>query len=114
MRFDSYTIVLLARNPDGPQLEGEDASAMQDAHMAHIAKLADDGHLVAAGPLFDERYAGLSILRVSAEEALALKAEDPAVRAGLYLLHAMPWQVPGEAVSFHRAKFPRSMAEALS
>lgn len=114
MDFDSYTIVLLARNPDGPALEEDEARAMQDAHMAHIAKLADDGHLVAAGPLFDETFAGLSILRVPREEALALKAQDPAVQAGLYVLHAMPWQVPSEALSFHRTRFPRSMAEALS
>ena len=113
MEFDSYTIVLLVRNPDGPKLEGDEANAMQDRHLAHLAHLADAGHLLAAGPLRDEKYAGLSILNVPPEEALALKAPDPAVRAGLYVLQAMPWQVPGGAISFQRTRFPRSIAEAL-
>jgi uncharacterized protein YciI len=113
MEFDNYTIVLLVRNPDGPKLEGDEANAMQDRHLAHLAHLADAGHLLAAGPLRDEKYAGLSILNVPPEEALALKSPDPAVRAGLYVLHAMPWQVPRGAIAFQRTRFPRSIAEAL-
>jgi uncharacterized protein YciI len=114
MEFDSYTIVLLVRNQDGPKLAGHEADAMQDSHLAHLAHLADAGHLLAAGPLRDDKYAGLSILDVPPEEALVLKAPDPAVRAGLYLLHAMPWQVPGGAIAFQRTRFPRSIAEALN
>jgi uncharacterized protein YciI len=113
MEFDSYTIVLLVRNPDGPKLKGDEANAMQDSHLAHLAHLADAGHLLAAGPLRDDKYVGLSILNVPTEEALALKAPDPAVRAGLYVLQAMPWQVPAGAIAFQRTRFPRSIAEAL-
>ena len=52
-------------------------------------------------------------MNVPPEEALALKAPDPAVCAGLYVLQALPWRVPGGAIAFRRTRFPRSIAEAL-
>ena len=84
MEFDDYTVTLLLHNPDGPRLDETEAAAMQDKHMGHIADLADLGHLVAAGPVFDETYRGLSILTVSPQEALELNAADPAARAGIH------------------------------
>jgi uncharacterized protein YciI len=111
--FDDYTITLLMQGSDGPRLGEAEAAAMQDKHMAHIADLADLGHLVAAGPLFDETYRGLSILTVPPEEAVALKSSDPAVRAGLYTVKALSWRLPAGAMSFTPARFPRSLAEAL-
>jgi uncharacterized protein len=114
MDFDTFTVVLLTRPPDAPVLSEAEANAMQDRHLAHIAGLADTGALVAAGPVGDERYRGVSILTVPPEEALALKAVDPAVQAGLYELTALRWQVPAGAVRFERTRFPRSVAEALA
>ena len=112
MEFDRYTVTLLLKRPDGPQLGENEQAALQDAHMAHLADLATQGHLLAAGPLFDEQYRGLSILNVSPEQALALKENDPAVRAGVYSVVAMPWMLPAGAMSFSPTRFPRSMAEA--
>jgi uncharacterized protein len=51
MNFDHFTIGLLILNPNGPHLTEEEADALQDAHMSHLAKLHDDGILLAAGPL---------------------------------------------------------------
>ena len=113
MEFDNYTVALLIHNPNGPSLEEAEAAALQDKHMAHIADLAECGQLVAAGPLLDETYRGLSILTVSPQEALALKASDPAVRAGLYTIDVLPWRLPAGAMSFTPTRFPRSVAEAL-
>jgi uncharacterized protein YciI len=113
MEFDNYTVTLLIHNPDGPSLEEAEAAAMQDMHMAHIADLAEHDQLVAAGPVLDETYRGLSILTVSPQEALALTASDPAVRAGLYTVDALPWRLPAGAISFRPTRFPRSLAEAL-
>jgi uncharacterized protein YciI len=112
MEFDRYTITLLIHRPDGPQLTEQEAAAYQDAHLNHIATLAGAGHLLAAGPLFDEQYRGLSILNVSPEQARELKEDDPAVRAGIYSIKAIPWMLPAGAMHFTPTRFPRSIAEA--
>jgi uncharacterized protein YciI len=112
VRFDRYTITLLIRNPDGPQLDDEAAAALQDAHMGHLAGLHDAGDLLVAGPLLGDPYRGLSILRVDPDRARELKERDPAVRAGVYTITAIPWMVPAGAMQFAPARFPRSVAEA--
>jgi uncharacterized protein len=112
MQFDHYTITLLIRNPDGPDLDEQAAARLQDAHMAHLADLHEAGHLLVAGPLRDNDYRGLSILNVEPEQALELKEQDPAVRAGVHTIVAIPWMIPAGAISFAPARFPRSIAEA--
>jgi uncharacterized protein YciI len=51
MDFDNYTITLLIRRADAPQLSDERAGELQDAHLSHLADLAEAGLLLAAGPL---------------------------------------------------------------
>jgi uncharacterized protein YciI len=114
MQFDQFTIALLMLRPDAPVLDDAAASALQDAHMAHLADLHDAGYLVAAGPLLgpqDREFRGMSILTVDPEWAKALKEQDPAVRAGRFSVQIFPWIVPAGAVTFARTRFPRSMAE---
>ena len=79
--------------------------------MSHLADLHEAGHLLAAGPLVDDHFRGLSILNVDPETARQLKEEDPAVRAGRFDLLVMPWMVPGGAMTFSATDFPRSMPE---
>jgi uncharacterized protein YciI len=112
MQFDRYTITLLIKPEDAPRLDEQAAAALQDAHMSHLADLHAAGQLLIAGPLFDEDYRGLSILNVDPAEAVALKQQDPAVRAGIYTVRAIPWMVPSGAMAFSPARFPRSVAEA--
>jgi len=112
MEFDRFSITLLVKRADAPDLDDAQANALQDAHMAHLADLHEAGHLLAAGPLQDPELRGLSILNVPVEKARALKEADPAVKAGLYSIKAIPWIVPGGAVAFSRTRFPRSMEEA--
>ena len=114
MEFDHLTVTLLVLRPDAPKLDEEAAAALQDAHMAHLADLHESGHLLAAGPLSDEKFRGLSILRVDVDEARRLRESDPAVQAGRYSVKAMPWTVPAGAMSFTPTRFPRSLAEASS
>ena len=117
MQFDRFSIALLILCPDAPQLDEDAENALQDAHMAHLAELHEAGHLLASGPLLGEageKFRGLSILKVDPEQARALKEEDPAVRAGRYSVKILPWMVPAGAVAFSPARFPRSMAEAMS
>ena len=112
MDFDRYTIVLLTLRPDAPEMTEDEANALQDAHMSHLAELHDAGYVLAAGPLDDPKYRGLSILNVDPERALELKETDPAVQAGRLELKAIPWMVPGGAISFSSTRFPRSIADA--
>ena len=114
MEFDHLTVTLLVLKRDAPKLDEEAAAALQDAHMAHLADLHESGYLLAAGPLADEKFRGLSILRVGVEEARRLRESDPAVQAGRYSVEAMPWMVPAGAMSFTPTRFPRSLAEASS
>jgi uncharacterized protein YciI len=109
--FDRYTIVLLILRPDAPELDEEAAAELQDAHMAHLADLHEAGHLLAAGPLSDEKFRGLSIMNVEPERARELKEQDPAVQIGRFSVKVIPWMVPAGAMSFSPTRFPRSVAE---
>ena len=104
--FDLLTAALLVLRHDAPDLDGAEAAALQDAHMAHLADLHDAGHLLAAGPLLDDRFRGLSILNVDVERARALKEADPAVQAGRFDVIVMPWMVPAGAMSFAPPSLP--------
>jgi uncharacterized protein YciI len=109
--FDRYTITLLIHRAEGPALDPQAAAELQDAHMSHLADLHDRGYLLAAGPLLDDTFRGLSILNVDPDRARELKEADPAVRAGIYSIKAIPWIVPAGALRFTPAHFPRSIAE---
>ena len=111
LEFDRYTIALLILQPDAPQLDEEAAAALQDAHLAHLADLHEAGHLLAAGPLSDEKFRGLSILNVDPERASELKEKDPAVQIGRFSVKVIPWMLPAGAISFSRTRFPRSVAD---
>ena len=112
MQFDRFTVALLILRPDAPELDEPAAAALQDAHMTHLAELHEAGYLLAAGPLFDEKFRGLSILNADPEHARELKEKDPAVRAGRFSVKVFPWMVPGGAMAFSPTRFPRSVAEA--
>lgn len=105
--FDEYTVTLLVTNPDGPEMTPE----LQDAHLGFLADLHEAGHLLAVGPAGGGEVRGISILAVSPERALELAHGDPAVRAGVFLVEAMPWRVPAGLVSFAPGRLPRSLAE---
>jgi hypothetical protein len=111
VQFDRFSIALLILRPDAPKMDDEAANRLQDAHMAHLADLHEAGYLLAAGPLSDDKFRGLTILNVEPERALALKEQDPAVIAGRFSVKVMPWIVPKGAMTFSRTRFPRSMSE---
>ena len=114
MDFDRFTIGLLILREDAPKLSKQEENALQDAHMAHLAKLHDEGILLAAGPLLgssDRDLRGLAIYKGTPEQVKQIADQDPGVRAGRYTHRFLPWMVPGGALSFAHTRFPRSMAE---
>jgi uncharacterized protein len=115
MKFDKFTIVLLVLRPDAPKLNELEATALQDAHLAHLAKLHDAGYLLAAGPLLgsgDHELRGLSIFRTDPKKTRTLSEQDPAVRAGRFSSKITPWMVPSGVIDFKHGHLPSSSAEA--
>ena len=107
MQLERFTVTLLTLR-DAAQAA---TTELQNAHLAHLADLHDAGHLVAAGPLLDPHYRGLSILRADPQHALELKRADPAVRAGRFDVMAMQWLVPEGLVHFTPGRLPRTVDE---
>jgi uncharacterized protein YciI len=115
--FDHVSLVFLVRPDDAPTLPDDEAAALQDAHLAHQAGLAERGLVLAAGPLVDqddERVRGVCVLSVDGDRARALYAEDPAVRAGRLAVRVATWLVPAGGAVFPGVRLPASMAEAMS
>jgi uncharacterized protein YciI len=115
MDIDRFTAVLLLSHEPPPQLDMQAEIALWDAHLAHLAKLHDAGHLLAAGPLPGEtgrRFRGLCIFKEGPEEARALQEQDPAVRAGVFVFEVLPWMVPRGGMRFSPTRYPHSSAEA--
>lgn len=115
MDFDRFTTVLLVLRSDRPELTEEEQAALQDAHLAYLSKLHDDGFLLAAGPLLGEpgeTFRGLSVFAVDADRARELAEADPAVRGGKFGVKILPWLVPQGAIAATQIRFPASAAEA--
>lgn len=91
-QLDPLVLGFLMRGPDTSQT-GEAAAEIQKGHLAYMTKLRDEGKLVVAGPFMDDSpMRGIVIYRVaSVEDAKALAAQDPAVKAGRLVLEAHPW-----------------------
>ena len=94
MEFEATTLLFLYSTDDRPELEPEEAAAVQQAHLDHQSGLAQQGYVLTAGPFGDQsdlRLRGLSVLSVEPAEALALYANDPAVQRGLLRCEAVTW-----------------------
>jgi uncharacterized protein YciI len=115
MEFDRHTVALLVLRPDAPKLSDEEATELQNRHLAFRADLRDRGYIVAGGPLDDqddERLRGISIWSCDPETARRISDEDPAVQAGRLAVEVMTWMVPAGNVRFEKVSAPRSTAEA--
>ena len=107
--FDVYTLVLLRRPPDAPQMSDEDLDALQARHLAYRAELRRQGVLVANGPLgeqSDTAMRGLSIFTCSLSEAARLSDADPSIQAGRLSYVVMEWWVAAGTLAFPDAKLP--------
>jgi hypothetical protein len=101
--FDVYTVVVLRRPADAPEMSDEELDALQARHLAYRAELWRQGVLAVNGP-FDEQsepsYRGMSIFDCDAVEAARLSDGDPSVMAGRLTYDVMEWWVRADSLSF--------------
>jgi uncharacterized protein YciI len=101
--FDVYTLVILRRADDAPEMSDDELGELQTRHLAYRGDLARQGVLVVNGP-FDEQgdpsYRGMSIFACDLAEAARLSDADPSVVAGRLTYDAMKWWVRAGALAF--------------
>lgn len=87
-----YVMAFLKKGPNRDR-DSAEAYNLQMAHMENIGKMAEAGKLVLAGPFMgDGDIRGIYIFNVeTVEEAEALTATDPAIKAGSLVMELMPW-----------------------
>ena len=104
--FDVYTVVVLRRPADAPDMSEEELDVLQGLHLAYRAELWRRGVVVANGP-FDEQsdssYRGMSVFACDPVEAARLSDEDPSVVAGRLTHDVMSWWVGAGSLAFSLA-----------
>jgi hypothetical protein len=107
--FDVYTVVILRRPVDAPELSDEELDVLQARHLAYRAELGRRGVLVVNGP-FDEQsdpsYRGMSFFACDTAEAARLSDGDPSVVAGRLTYDVMEWWVRAGSLAFPFADDP--------
>ena len=107
--FDVYTIVVLRRPPDAPEMSEDERNSLQSRHLAYRAELRQQGMLVVNGPFdaqSDPSYRGMSIFACDAAEAARLADGDPSVVAGWHAYDVMEWWVSDGSLAFPFADRP--------
>jgi uncharacterized protein YciI len=90
----SFTLVLLRRPENAPDLPEEELDRLQAGHLAHLDRYRADGSIVAAGPFTDQadaRLRGIELWRLGINEVRARCKEDPSVQAGRLEKQVMRW-----------------------
>lgn len=107
--FDVYTLVLLRRPPDAPQMSDAELDELQAAHLAYRAELRRQGLLVVNGPMgeqSDVSLRGLSIFTCGLQEAARLNDADPLVKVRRLSYDVMEWWVAAGSLAFPEAVAP--------
>ena len=101
--FDVYTVVVLRRPADAPDMTDDELDALQVRHLAYRAELRRQGLIVVNGP-FDEQsdpsYRGMSIFACDPAEAARLSDGDPSVVAGRLAYDVMEWWTGAGSLGF--------------
>jgi uncharacterized protein YciI len=114
--FDVYTVVVLRRPADAPDMSDDELGRLQSAHLAYRAELRQQGLIVANGPFdeqSDESYRGMSVFACSPDEAARLSDGDPSVAAGRLAYDVMEWWVAADSLAFPQAVRPVGERRAM-
>ena len=105
--FDVYTVVVLRRPANAPEMSDDELDALQARHLAYRAELRRRGVVVVNGP-FDEQsdpsYRGMSIFACDPIEAARLSDVDPSVVAGRLAYDVMEWWTRADSLAFPLAE----------
>ena len=107
--FDVYTMVILRRPPDAPEMSDEELDALQARHLAYRAELRRQGVIVVNGPFgeqSDTTLRGMSVFACDLEEARRLSDGDPSVQAGRLAYDVFEWWVAAGTLAFPEANVP--------
>jgi len=95
-----YYVYLLKKGPNWSPDETPELEALQEAHLANIRRLRDEGKLVLNGPLLDSfqlsgeiRGIGVTTAK-SLVEAQEWLSTDPMVKVGHLVFELHTWMVP--------------------
>ena len=114
--FDVYTLVLLRRPADAPQMSDDELDALQAQHLAYRVGLRREGLLVVNGPLGEQSdiaMRGLSIFACEIDEARRLSDGDPSVQAGRLAYDVMEWWVAAGTLAFPEANGKVGRTQAM-
>ena len=94
MGMRSYVLAILKTGPKDGDIKGKEREELFKGHFANINRLAAEGKLSVAGPFGknDKTFRGLYVFNVATvDEASALVATDPVVKAGIMIFDLLPW-----------------------
>lgn len=107
--FDTYIVVFLNRGPSASEFAGEALASLQEQHLAHLARLQQDGFALVAGPFetpaaYEKR--GIIIFQgdLSLEQVETLVKSDPSVRAGRLQVEVLRWYTAKGALLWPKGK----------
>jgi uncharacterized protein YciI len=95
-----YYVYLLRKGPTWSPDSTPEGDALQEAHLANLSRLREEGKLVLNGPLLDSfqlsgELRGIGVLKAaSMAEAQAWIGTDPMVRVGHLAVEVHAWMVP--------------------
>ena len=91
-----YQLVILKKGSSAAITATPEGQKIVKDHIAYMYKLGADGVSMASGPLLDGgEIQGLIIVKAeSPEKAVEIESADPAVKAGLFAVEAVPFVSP--------------------
>jgi uncharacterized protein YciI len=107
--FDVYTMVILRRPPDAPEMSEDELDGLQARHLAYRADLRRSGVIVVNGPFGEQSditLRGMSIFACGLDEARRLSDADPSVQAGRLSYDVFEWWVAAGSLAFPQADGP--------
>lgn len=107
--FDVYTMVILRRPPDAPDMSDEELDALQARHLAYRAELRRQGVIVVNGPFGEQSdisLRGMSVFACGLDEARRWSDGDPSVQAGRLTYDVFEWWVAAGTLAFPEATLP--------
>jgi len=89
----TYTVGMVRKGPNWTADDTPETRGVQAGHMANIQKMAATGKLIVAGPMGEgDDLRGIFIFKdTTLDEARAMMAVDPAVKAGRFIPEVHAW-----------------------